>query len=326
MATQNLKSILKRAFLELEAAGIDNAELDARVLLEAAMNKKSAYIFSHPEIPMTNANYAKFRRYIRRRKKGEPVAYILGHKEFYGLDFIVNKNVLIPRPETELLVEEALEYVSRWQLAVGREKLQTASRKPLAILDMGTGSGCIIVSLARQQISITAGQQLKFFATDISRKALVMAKKNSEKHGVKESIKFYCSDLFSNPRLPKKFDLVIANLPYVPGTKYSSSKYASRELPNSSRLQHRIARTISDKMLSFEPESAIFSNQNGTEVIKRFIDQAKNRINNDGLILIELDPRNAKTLFRYAGKKLPEAKAELKKDLAGRYRYLKLTR
>jgi release factor glutamine methyltransferase len=323
---QNLKSILKRTSLELKAAGIDSADLDARVLLEAAIDKKSAYIFAHPEMPITNAEYGKFRQYIRRRKKGEPIAYIFGHKEFYGYDFFVNKNVLIPRPETEFLVENALEFIKsrhknnqpiteKIHENLEIEKLKPVVRlvEPLKILDMGTGSGNIIISLVKslQKENIYNGVRShsnvdKFYACDISKKALTIAKKNAKKHKVNKLIRFYRSDLFSNSHLPKKFDLIIANLPYVPKI--------SQELKAKGRKSET----------DFEPQNAIFASENGTKIIKKFLGQAKNRTRDGGLILMELDPRNAPKLKEYSAKTYPNSKMVLKKDLAQRNRYLKI--
>lgn len=283
----NIGLIFKKTITELKKAGIETAELDARVLLEDVLNKDSSYIFSHSEMPLTNSQYAKFRSQIRRRKKGEPVAYLTGHKEFYGYDFFVNKNVLIPRPETELIVEETINYIKN-------KILKNKKLERISIIDIGTGSGCIIVSLVLQLYKLsTLNFQLKNYASDISRKALYVAQKNAKKYQVKNQIRFFHSNLFSNPRMPKKYDIIIANLPYVP-TSYKSQT----------------------KSLNYEPKSAIFADDNGTQIIKQFLNQAKSRINDDGLILIEVDPRNAKKLKNYAQNIFITSKTELLKDLA----------
>lgn len=297
-----LKVLLNRATIELKKTGIQSAELDARVLLEHAIHQNTPYVFTHPEAPICHPDYARFRRYIRKRKAGEPVAYILGYKEFYGLDFIVNKNTLVPRPETELLVEESIAYCQ--SLIANRKK--AISHKQLAICDIGTGSGNIIISLAKQLTCLPAYMLTSLYATDISKKALTVAKKNGKKHGVADMIHFYHSDLFSNKRLPKKLDIIIANLPYVPITPGVKKK------------------TPGVDGISFEPQSAIFAENNGTSIIKRFIEVAKEHINSNGLILIELDPRNAKELLHYSKSIFAKVSIELKKDLAGLDRYLKI--
>lgn len=292
----NLQSLLNKSILELKPAS-STPELDARILLENVIKKDSSFIFSHPEHLITHSQYSRFRSCIRRRKKGEPVAYILGEKEFYGHNFIVNKNVLVPRPETEWLVERGIEFLKNYQPLTTNHQLD--------ILDMGTGSGCIIISIVKNLLS--PNSQLptpNYFASDISPKALKIARKNATLNNVK-NIKFYISDLFSNRFLHKKFDLIIANLPYVPHHQIVGSQ------------EHGVRSSI-----SFEPQNAIFADDDGMAVIKKFLIQAKKHINESGLILIEADCRNAKKVFEFSKKQYPTAKIELKKDLAGLDRYV----
>ena len=290
----HLKSLLNNSVLELRKAVISTPELDVRVLLVAAMAKQDAFVYSHPDFLVTNAQYAKFRRYIRRRKKGEPIAYILGHKEFYGYSFLVNKNVLVPRPESEWLVEKSLDYINK--------SLYDIRHTSYEILDMGTGSGCIIISLAKEVEKLSNNSGLKFFAADSNKRAIGVAKKNLKLLKPVHSTLFLNSNLFSNTRLKnKKFDIIVANLPYVP--------------PQLKKVKSSI---------DFEPQDAIFARNNGTEIIKKFLMESKNHIKKDALILLELDPRNARDLLKYAKKTHPEAKINLSKDLAGHNRYLAL--
>lgn len=291
----NVKNILFYSTKELELTGIQTANLDARVLLEDVIKKDSSVIFSHPEMPLTNSQYAKFRSLIRRRKKGEPVAYLTGHKEFYGYDFYVNKNVLIPRPETELIVENAKHF-----LEYRIENRELSEKTQLKIIDIGTGSGCIIISLMKEiqkTIIHNSPFNIRAFASDVSKKALYVARKNAGLHQVNKGIKFYNSDLFSNKQMPKKYDIIIANLPYVPSQT---------------------------EKLKFEPENSIYADDNGTQIIKNFLSQAKDRINVDGLILIEVDHRNAKELYNCAKKIYPNTKTALIKDLAKLDRVIKI--
>ena len=288
----NLNIILRKSSDELEKAGIPTANLDARILLEDVLKKDVSIIFSHPEMPLTNSQYARFRRLINRRKAGEPIAYLTGHKEFFGYDFLVNKNTLIPRPETELIVEQAIEFI---KLKVHKVKSE------IKIVDIGTGSGCIIISLILELCKLsTFNFILKCCASDISRKALYVAHKNAKLHQVYKSIKFYNSDLFANKQMPKRYDIIIANLPYVAN--------------NISNLKSQISKFKSG--IYFEPQKAIFAKNNGTKIIKQFLDQAKDKINKNGLILIEVDPRNAKVLQKYTKDIFPKSKVELLKDLA----------
>jgi len=201
-----LKSLFARSIAELKKSGIAAPELDAKVLLLCAMEEKGAFVYSHSEYLVINAQYSKFRRYIRRRKKGEPVAYITGHKEFFGLDFLVNKNVLVPRPESEWLVEKGAELLS--QLSVVSYQL--------SVLDMGTGSGCLIIALEKEcekQYNNTTIQQFYFCGADLSNSAVAVAKKNAKILNA-ENIVFLNSNLFGNRRIKNRiFDLVVPTLP-----------------------------------------------------------------------------------------------------------------
>jgi len=317
-----IKTILSRATAELIRCGSDSARLDTKVLFEAAAQQDPTFLFSHPEAPMTNAAYQRFRRMIRRRKTGEPVAYILGHKEFYGNNFIVNKNVLVPRPETELLVDEALKIINNCTQSP-KAKFAKSEHKEIEpcknlksrikVLDTGTGSGNIIISLAKElenkPLNSLTNPQADLYATDISTKTLGVAKKNAALHGVKGQIRFYCSDLLANQLLPKRFDLIIANLPYVP--KEVKTQKSGSEMKDG---------------VDFEPDQAVFAEDNGTAIIKKFLNGAKDRLSPNGAILLELDPRNASDLEQYARKSFPTANIKLSKDLAGLDRILTISR
>jgi len=308
-------NILENSTREISKAGGATAELDARVLLEYALKKSQEYLTAHSYEPLTNSDYARFRRAVRRRKKGEPIAYITKEKEFYGYDFYINKNVLVPRPESEMLVENALQFlesrITNYELRK-RKELPTTDYLLPTILDVGTGSGCLIISLVKEICKSAMRHSpyaIRYFASDISKKALYVAKKNAKHHKINKSIRFFHSDLFSNPKMPKKYDLIIANLPYValPSEKL---KVKSEKLWKNS--------------ISYEPANSIFAKDNGTKVIKEFIEQAKTRINNDGLILIEADPRNIENISIYAKKQLESSRISIIKDLAGRKRVLKI--
>jgi len=281
----NLSQLYKRTVKELTKSGIKSAEIDAQILLEFVSGKSREFLLAHPEFEPSEKEYKRILKLNDRRKLVYPIAYIIGHKEFFGLDFLVTPDVLIPRPETELLVEQALFYLRTKKLK---------NKRTIRILDVGTGSGNIIISIAKICKKFPIGNKLHIFASDISKKALIIAKRNAEKHQV--DIKFIQSDLFEN--INGKFDLIVANLPYVP--KDSSD----------------------DKEIKYEPQNAIFAKDNGTAIIKKFFNQAKNHINSNGLILVEVDPRNAKELQNYASKLYKTVK--IKKDFSGIYRMLKV--
>ena len=189
----NLGQGLARARRTLEDGGIADAPLEGEILLRHTLGISRARLFADLSQELEPSLEKLLDKILERRLKGEPSAYITGHREFYGLDFLVDKNVLIPRPETELLVDKAL------TLARGR--------RIAAIADIGTGCGAIAVSLAVHLPEVT------IYATDISEKALKVAAENGRRHGVAARIAFLPGDLLAP--LPVSVDVIIANLPYV---------------------------------------------------------------------------------------------------------------
>jgi len=174
----------------LRTAGID--PVDARALLRATLGVGGAHLAAHPEHALTDQQRDRYLSWVKRRQSGEPVAYLTGEREFYGLSFSVTPAVLIPRPETELLVDLALERV--------------AADAPATVLDLGTGCGCAAVAIAKHR------PRARVTATEVSRPALVVARENAARHGT--SIEFLESDWLE--ALPgRRFDLIIANPPYV---------------------------------------------------------------------------------------------------------------
>lgn len=190
----NRPSATAEAFIRAEAtlrnAGISASKLDTQIIFEHVLGIERAYLLATDKT-ITKTQHKTIDAYIDRRSKFEPIAYIIGEKEFYGLSFKVNKDVLIPRPETERLVHYAVEHAPR----------------NASTLELGTGSGCIAIALKQQRSDIS------MTATDISQSALMVAKENALTH--KTDITFLHSDLFSNVA-PHKYDVICANLPYVP--------------------------------------------------------------------------------------------------------------
>lgn len=218
----------------------------------------------------------KFKKYVKRRAKGEPMAYIRGSKEFYGMDFIVNKNVLVPRPDTELIVEIVRD--------VGNAGI---------VMDVGTGSGCIPVTLKKYL------PKAEIIGTDISEKALTVARKNAKKHKI--GIKFYKSDLFK--QIPKnlkgKINIITFNPPYL--TKNEASK----------------------KELAYEPQVAL-TPPDFRKLIKDFFIQAREYLTDDGSIFMEIGHRQGKIVSKIAGEIFSKAKIEVIKDLGGFDRVMKI--
>ncbi|MDR3110518.1 MAG: peptide chain release factor N(5)-glutamine methyltransferase [Planctomycetaceae bacterium] len=232
--------------------GSDSPLLDAEILLANALGLKRIELYTNYEIEPPEPQRTAFREVVKRRAAGEPVAYLVGHKEFFSLEFIVNKNVLIPRSETELLVVETLD----------RVKSRTKSGN-IAIADIGTGSGCVAISILKNSPNVT------ITAIDISREALSVASQNAEKHSVTDRIKFVESNLFANILSETKFDIVAANLPYISTAEYE-------------QLQTQVK--------NYEPKQALLAGNNGTEIIASLITESQNRLNSGGTLLLELSP------------------------------------
>jgi len=313
----NLKSLLSKSILELKKSGVPTPEIDAKVLLIHSIEKDASFVYSHPDCLVTNAQYERFRRYIRRRKKGEPIAYITSHKEFYGYDFFVNKNVLIPRPESEWLVDAGILFLRNYELGIMNQ-----AEHNINILDMGTGSGCLAISLSKSihdSKFMIHNSTIQIWATDLNSRAVAVAKKNSCKNNV-ENITFLNSNLFGNQKIKNKiFDLIIANLPYVPRNKKVVSLACRQAGCQLSALPagRQVVRSI-----DFEPQDAIFSDDNGTAIIKKFLTEAKSHTKSGSMILIELDSRNANDILKFAQALYPTAMVSLQKDLASLNRYL----
>ena len=186
-----IKEALVQGTKKLEEKNIDSAPLDAELLLSFIIKKEKEYLYTYPETTLNNKDIRRYQKLIKKRSAYYPIAYILGYKEFYGLKFEVNKHVLVPRPDTELLVDESLK--------VAKPEDQ--------VVEIGTGSGCIAISLVKNGIN-------NIIATDISNKVLKVAKKNAKLHQVEDKIKFLKGDLLK-PLKDTRIDILIANLPYL---------------------------------------------------------------------------------------------------------------
>ncbi|HWQ74043.1 MAG TPA: peptide chain release factor N(5)-glutamine methyltransferase [Syntrophomonas sp.] len=236
--------------------GINESRLEAEILLAHVLKKDRVYLYANYEAPINAEERAVYKEYIKRRVQREPIAYITGHKEFMSLDFEVSPEVLIPRPETELLVETVLQTVK--DLDCPR------------IVDVGTGSGAIAVSLARYL------ERAEIWAADVSGPALTIARRNASRHNV--VIDFRESDLlevFLDDRAggqPGRFDVIVANLPYVAETERMN---------------------LEPQILDFEPHLALFAGDDGLDLYRRLIPQARLLLGESSTLLFEIDPRQA---------------------------------
>jgi release factor glutamine methyltransferase len=310
---------------------------DMDLLLAATIKKGKEFVYSHPEYPISIIQYLHFRRFIHRYKKGYSVAAITRHKEFYGLDFFVNKNVLIPRPDTELMVAEATKEITNSKLQIPN-KFQNPKSK-ITLIDVGTGSGCIPISIACHAEFISASQKIPkqvrddmlIFATDISRSALRVAKKNAKKHKVK--INFLRGNLLE-PILKTPSSI----LPLIGGGTESVLTIIS---PSTTRGGARGGVVItanlpyltekqfqSEPSIQREPKKALVAKNNGLALYEELLAQIKSLFiihNSSFLILFEIDPSQIEAITKLITKYLPESKIEIKKDLGGLYRIVKIT-
>jgi len=289
----NVKEALKLAQQKLKDKNISSAELDAEVLLVRSFSSKNinrAWLYSNLNKELSKTTYNKYICLIKRREKYEPIAYITGYKEFYGLDFCVNKNVLIPRPETELLVKEALKEILK------THKLKT---KTYTITEIGTGSGCIIVALATK--FKVQSSKIKMYSTDVSQKAIDIAKINAKKNKVSKQIYFLQGNLFTP--LPGKVDLIIANLPYI-------SKNEMKKLP--------------PDIKNFEPKIALYGGPDGLNYYRKLLKHVDNYLAPCGKIFLEIGYKQASLLKRLIKQNLPESKIKIIKDYAYHNRIIKI--
>lgn len=199
-STRTVKAVLQEGTALLQRAGSPSFRLDAEVLLAGVLGRDRVFLYRESNAEVGEGTLERYRGLIGRRQAGEPVAYLLGKKEFWSLDFFVDRRVLIPRPETEVLVEEVL------RLFRGK------GGGPLSFIDVGTGSGALAVVLAR------LFPDARVAASDISREALRVAAANSERHGVRHRIDFVCGNLLDPVKGP--FDCIVSNPPYIDAGTY----------------------------------------------------------------------------------------------------------
>jgi release factor glutamine methyltransferase len=266
------------------------ANLDLELLIAHEIKKTREFILAHPEFKLSKIQLAQLESKIYRRINTEPLAHIVGHKEFYGLDFKVNQHTLIPRPETELLIEEVLKTIPEINFA------------KLNLIDIGTGSGNIIISLAKN----LNDAKINYFGTDISGDALKIAKYNAKKHE-QEKIKFIKSNLLESILKNKKYFsvenkiILVANLPY---------------------LSKKIYSVATSNVKNFEPKSALYSSELGLNHYRKLFEQIKKQANKSNIhsVFLEFSPEQKKTLNILVKKMLPLAKIRFQKDLAGKWR------
>ena len=241
----NIENILIEGTNTLKQSGVSNPQLDCEILLSNSINKDKKYIILNPKQILNDGQLSDFMSLIEKRKKVEPIAYLINKKEFWNNEFFVNKDVLIPRPDTELIVEEVLKIYSK--------------NTHLQVLDIGTGSGCILLSILKER---------KYFygtGIDISKKSINVSKFNAKKLNLENRVKFFHSSV-DNFTIGK-YDLVVSNPPYI---ELVSLKYLEKDIVN------------------FEPKLALSGGFDGFSKIRKVINKANYLIKKNGKFILEI--------------------------------------
>lgn len=288
MAT--VRELLEAAIVRLRESGSETARLDAELLLAHALNTDRAAVIAHTDAPVGDGTAEHFRTLLDRRAAGEPVAYIRGVKEFHGLAFGVDQRALIPRPETERLVQLAeLELVRR---------LIGAPRPPgtpnLRVIDVGAGSGAVAVTLAVLLRRRGMLDEVDLVASDASDEALQLARENAVAHAVGDRIAFETADLLPGGET-RRWDVVAANLPYVRTAAIPGLPIAA----------------------SFEPRLALDGGPDGLAVIGRLLAQLGDGLAPDGVALLEIGADQESDLRALVAERLPGWACEVERDLGG---------
>ena len=241
----NIENVLIEGINALQISRVSNPQLDSEILLSNSINKDKKHIILNPKEILNTDQLTNFKNLIERRKKGEPIAYLINKKEFWNNEFFVNKDVLIPRPDTELIIEEVLKIYSK--------------NTQLQVLDIGTGSGCILLSILKERSN--------FYGTgiDISKKSINVSKFNAKQLNLTNRVKFFHSsvDNFNNG----KYDIIVSNPPYI-------------ELLNLKYLEKDV--------VSFEPKLALSGGLDGFSKIRKVINKASILIKKNGKFIIEI--------------------------------------
>lgn len=249
MSVLSIAQGLVEAAQLLRRAGVPEARREAGSLLAHVLGRDRTFLITHADEQLSSDELRKFREVTGRRGAGEPLQYITGHQEFFGLDFEVTPATLIPRPETELLVEKALELLKK-------------ASEPSFVCDIGTGSGCIAVTLLHEEV------QTRVLALDISPNALRVAARNAARHHVSERLSFLASDCFSAlDASSARFSMIVSNPPYVTASALADLQREVRE---------------------HEPHVALSPGADGLHIIKRIADEAPRFLNSGGHLLLEI--------------------------------------
>ena len=295
----NVAQLLQQGVDRLRAAGSETPRLDAELLLARAIGVDRTVVLAHPEAPVNTSSEAAFNADLDRRAAGEPVAYIRGFKEFFGLALAADPRALIPRPETERLVELAEQEVLQ-RLTRAPRPVRTS---PLRIVDVGTGGGAVAIALAVALRRRRMLDEVSVLGTDISPDALALAQENAVGHGVADHVRFLEADLLP-PVIATPFDVLLANLPYVRTDAMPGLPIAA----------------------SFEPSLALDGGPLGLSLIGSLLDRLPETLTQGGTALLEIGGDQAEGIAQLAAERLPDWQCQVETDLAGQPRVARVER
>jgi len=275
--------------------------LDVEMLLSSILNKNREFLFSYPDCEISPEKIKNFNQLLNRRIQQEPIAYLTGEKNFYGRSFFVNSKTLIPRPETEFLIEKTLEHCHK----------EFYSSKDITLFDIGTGSGCILITLLKElQKKRFKDSNIKAIGTDICPQALKMAEKNRKKIIPQIKINFLETNLlnFVDKRYLKNTQMVItANLPY---------------------LSEKIYENCPKSVLDFEPKKALIAKNDGLglylELLKQIQAKELSNLVQDLYLILEISPEQKKLAKKLFKKIIPEARIKFSKDFTQKWRFIEI--
>lgn len=269
----------------LNAAGIVLSHLDAELIIAHVLEKNRAYVLAHGDAMVSPADLKNIVRMVEKRAQRMPLAYILGRKEFYGTDFVVNKYTLIPRPETELLVQSVVDYCAEHP-------------EKQSLVELGIGSGCVILSIVKKC------PQLKYvMALEFVKRAIEVAKKNAEHMGLMERITFKRSNMWQQLTKEHQYDIVVANLPYLSAAELAAARADCPEL-------------------AYEPQIALLGGTDGLLFFEKLFQRVHRHLRPLGAIFLEIGALQADAVSALAQKYLSDGKIEVVKDDCARDRVL----
>jgi release factor glutamine methyltransferase len=257
MSQIDVRNALKQGLARLREAHVPSFTLAAELLLLHALGRDRTWLYAHPEEQLSSTDADRFFALITRRANGEPTQHLTGKQEFWGLEFEVTPDVLIPRPETEHVIEVALDRLAVRELRAGRK--QTVTGEGLQIADIGTGSGCIAIALVKELPAAT------IYAADISSAALAIAKRNAVRHNVTNQVQFLEGNLLD--MVATQFDLIVSNPPYI---------------------GRREAASLMREVRDHEPEIALYGGEEGYELCADLITQSAAHLKPGGILVLEL--------------------------------------